>query len=332
MAVKGEYPSPAFACSSAGPQKSAWRLSREGLVRGRWVAPREPQPFLFFVLNTPAILLLLAFVLYPIIYSFLLSLHQYNLRQPARFRFIGLDNYISILGSEQFWRAAQTTALFSLGSIMLTIVLGTLLALLLNEVFPGRALLRAIILIPWAVPPVVNGLIWQWLLDGRYGLINAVLVGAGVLDDYRSWLTDVNTAMPALIVAQAWNHIPFVSLVILAALQTIPDELYEAARMDGANMLQRFKAITLPWLSHSLLLVLITQTMVALRTFDIIYVLTGGGPGDSTTVLAWLTYVTTFNFADFGRGNAYAYLIALTTLALSIVYIRLLWKRGELAR
>jgi multiple sugar transport system permease protein len=102
--------------------------------------------------------------------------------------------------------------------------------------------------------------------------------------------------------------------------------------MDGANIFQRFHAITLPWLSHSLLLVLITQTMVALRTFDIIYVLTGGGPGDSTTVLAWLTYVTTFNFADFGKGNAYAYIIATTTMALSVVYIRMLWKRGELAR
>ena len=300
--------------------------------RRGWIAPREPQPFLFFVLNSPAILLLLAFVLYPIAYSFILSLHSYNLRQPARFRFVGFDNYATIFASEQFWRAAKTTALFSAGSISLTVILGTLLALLLNERFPGRSLLRAIILIPWAIPPVVNGLIWQWLLEGRYGLVNAVLKGAGIIDDYHSWLTDYSTAMPALIIAQVWNHIPFVSIVVLAALQTIPDEFYEAAEMDGANIFQRFYAITLPWLSHSLLLVLITQTMVALRTFDIIYVLTGGGPGDSTTVLAWLTYVTTFNFADFGKGNAYAYIIAITTMTLSVVYIRMLWKRGELAR
>jgi multiple sugar transport system permease protein len=300
--------------------------------RRAWVAPREPQPFLFFVFNSPAILVLLAFVLYPIAYSFILSLHTYNLRQPARFRFVGLDNYVTIFASEQFWRAARITALFSVGSIALTVVLGTLLALLLNERFPGRALLRAIILIPWAIPPVVNGLIWQWLLEGRYGLVNAVLKGSGIIDVYHSWLTDYATAMPALIIAQVWNHIPFVSIVVLAALQTIPDEYYEAAEIDGANIFQRFHAITLPWLSHSLLLVLITQTMVALRTFDIIYVLTGGGPGDSTTVLAWLTYVTTFNFADFGKGNAYAYIIAVTTMALSVVYIRMLWRRGELAR
>lgn len=125
---------------------------------------------------------------------------------------------------------------------------------------------------------------------------------------------------------------PFVTVVILAALQTIPAELYDASKIDGANVFQRFWSVTFPWLSHSLLLVLITQTMVALRTFDIVYVLTGGGPGDSTTVIAWLTYVTTFSFTDFGKGNAYAYIIALVTLVLSIFYIRMLWKRGEMAR
>ncbi len=297
-----------------------------------WRAPREEQPFLFFLMNTPAALILLGLVLYPIVYSLYLSLHNYNLRQPGRFRFVGLDNYASILGSEQFWTAAQVTVLFSLGSIALTLTLGTLLALLLNEKFPGRSILRAVMLIPWAIPPVVNGLIWQWILEGRYGLANGVLVALGIFDTPHPWLSDYATALPVLIVAQVWNHVPFVAIVVLAALQTVPEELHEAARIDGANVFQRFRHITFPWLSHALLLVLITQTMVALRTFDIIYVLTGGGPGKSTTVLAWLTYVTTFNFLDFGRGSAYAYILALTTLALSIVYIRVLWKRGELAR
>lgn len=297
-----------------------------------WRAPREEQPFLFFLMNTPATLILLGLVLYPIVYSLYLSLHNYNLRQPNRFRFVGLDNYTNILSSEQFWTAAQVTVLFSIGSIALTLTLGTLLALLLNENFPGRSILRAVMLIPWAIPPVVNGLIWQWILEGRYGLANGVLVSLGIFDTPHAWLSDYTTALPVLIVAQVWNHVPFVAIVVLAALQTVPEELHEAARIDGANVFQRFRHITFPWLSHALLLVLITQTMVALRTFDIIYVLTGGGPGKSTTVLAWLTYVTTFNFLDFGRGSAYAYILALTTLALSIVYIRVLWKRGELAR
>lgn len=303
------------------------------LARKRgWSAPNEPQPFLFFILNSPAILLLIGLVLYPIVYSLWLSMHAYNLRQPTRVRFIGLDNYTSILSSEQFWGAAGNTALFCAGSISLTVLLGTLLALLLNEPFPGRGLLRAVMLLPWAIPPVVNGLIWQWLLDGQHGLINALLLGIGILDEPQAWLSKTSTAMPALIVAQVWNHVPFVAVVMLAALQTVPEELYEAAHLEGASLLQRFRFVTLPWLSHALLLVLVTQTMVALRTFDIIYVLTGGGPGSATTVVAWLTYVTTFNLTDFGRGNAYAYLIALVTMCLSFVYIRLLWKRGEAGR
>lgn len=301
-------------------------------ARRGWSAPNEPQPFLFFILNSPAILLLLGLVLYPIVYSFWLSLHAYNLRQPNRVRFIGLDNYATVLSSDQFWAAAGNTALFCAGSISLTVILGTLLALLLNESFPGRGVLRAVMLLPWAIPPVVNGLIWQWLLDGQHGLINALLLGAGLISEPQAWLSQTSTAMPALILAQVWNHVPFVAVVMLAALQTVPEELYDSARLEGAGVLQRFRHITLPWLSHALLLVLVTQTMVALRTFDIIYVLTGGGPGSATTVIAWLTYVTTFNLTDFGRGNAYAYLIALVTLGLSLLYIRMLWKRGEFGR
>ena len=301
-------------------------------VRQKWSAPSEPKTFLFFVLNSPAILLLLGLVLYPIVYSFWLSLHAYNLRQPNRVRFIGIDNYVTVLSSDQFWAAAGNTAIFCAGSISLTVILGTLLALLLNESFPGRGILRAVMLLPWAVPPVVNGLIWQWLLDGQHGLINALLLGSGLVDSPQAWLSQTQSAMPALILAQAWNHVPFVAVVMLAALQTIPDELYDSAQIDGAGLIQRFKYVTLPWLSHALLLVLVTQTMVALRTFDIIYVLTGGGPGSATTVIAWLTYVTTFNLTDFGRGNAYAYIIAIITFCLSLLYIRLLWKRGEVGR
>lgn len=297
----------------------------------RWRSRSEPQPFTAFLLNTPAVGLLMLMVAYPIVYSLWLSLHSYNLRRPRDFPFIGLDNYGTILGSQAFWKAAEVTLYFSVGSIGLTVVLGTSLALLLNERFPGRAVLRALILIPWAVPPVVNGLVWQWMLDGRNGLVNAILMSLGVLSEPQAWLSQPDTALGALVLAQVWNHTPFVAIVMLAALQTIPSELYEAARVDGANVFQRFYHVTLPWLSHSLLLVLVTQTMVALRTFDIIYVLTGGGPGDSTTVLAWLTYVTTFNFTDFGKGNAYAYIIALITMGLSTIYIRALWKRGTVA-
>ncbi len=302
------------------------------MATARWRTNDQPQPFLAFVLNSPAILLLLLLVFYPIVYSLWLSLHEYNLRRPRQVEFIGIGNYIEIFSSPQFWSATRTTVMFSIGSIGLTVLLGTLLALLLNEKWPGRGLLRAIALIPWAIPPVVNGLVWQWLFEGQNGLVNHILVSLGFIDSYQAWLAQPSTALPALVIAQVWNHVPFVAIVMLAALQTIPGELYDASKVDGANVFQRFFYVTFPWLSHSLLLVLITQTMVALRTFDIVYVLTGGGPGDSTTVIAWLTYVTTFSFTDFGKGNAYAYIIALVTMTLSVFYIRMLWKRGEMAK
>jgi multiple sugar transport system permease protein len=153
------------------------------LVRARrragWRTLGEPQPLLAFVLNSPSILLLLAMIAYPIAYSAYLSLHDYNLRRPRAFKFTGLENYAEILADPQFWVAARVTLLFSVSSIVLTIFLGTLLALLLNERWPGRGILRAIALIPWAVPPVVNGLVWQWMLEGRYGLVNAILLELG---------------------------------------------------------------------------------------------------------------------------------------------------------
>lgn len=301
-------------------------------LRRKWVPPNEPQPLLFFILNSPAIILLIGLVLYPIIYSFWISLHEYNLRQISRVHFIGLDNYFSIISGDQFWDAALNTLIFCAGSISLTVILGTLLALLINEKFPGRGILRAVMLLPWAIPPVVNGLLWQWLLEGQYGLINAILAGLNLINEPYAWLSMPLTAMPVLIIAQVWNHVPFVAVVMLAALQTIPDELYDSSKIDGAGIFQRFRFVTMPWLSHALLLVLVTQTMVAIRTFDIIYVLTGGGPGSATTVIAWLTYVTTFNMNDFGRGNAYAYIIALVTFILSLIYIRMLWLRGEVGR
>ena len=290
----------------------------------RWRSRDEPQSFLAFALNAPAILVLLGMMVYPVAYSAWLSLHRYNLRRPRAMEFAGFGNYADILADPLFWRAAKTTALFSLGSIGLTITVGTLLALLLNERFPGRGLLRAVTLIPWAIPPVVNGLVWQWLFEGRYGLINAILLRLGVIDTYQAWLSQPATALPALVVAQVWNHVPFVAIVMLAALQTIPDELYDAARVDGANVFQRFGFVTLPWLSHSLLLVLITQTMVALRTFDIIYVLTGGGPLKATQSLSIMTYEQAFGFFKMGYASA----IGVITLIVCVIASRLMIARA----
>lgn len=285
-----------------------------------------------FALNSPAIVLLMVMAFVPIAWSFWISLHSMNLRRPQRTKFIGFDNYTELVSSMEFWETVQITGYFAAGTIFFSTLIGLCLALLLNESFPGRGLVRALALIPWAMPPVVVGLVWGWIYDGRFGVLNALFKSLGVINESKAWALDPDFAMASLVTAQVWHQVPFVTIVFLAALQTIPDEFYEAAKVDGASRIRRFFHITLPWLAQGMLIVLITQTMEALRVFDIIYILTGGGPGNSTTVLGWLTYTTSFNFTDFGRGNSYAFIIALTTLVMAIFYIRLLWSRGEFAR
>ena len=179
------------------------------------------------------------------------------------------------------------------------------------------------------MPPVVNGLMWQWIYDPKIGALNALLKGVGVIDQYRGWLAEPNSALGGLIVAHTWNESALAAILFLGALQRIPAELYDAGRVDGCRGWQLFGHITLPWLSQALMIVLILQTMLAVRVFDLIYVLTAGGPGTATTTLTWATYLTTFESLDFGHGSAYAYLVALLTTGLSLLYFRLLYRRGE---
>jgi len=275
--------------------------------------------------------LLAIFVLagYPIVYSAWVSLHKFNLKRPNVFRFIGLDNYSEILKSPEFWSALWITVQFTVMVVALVAILGVLVALLLNQSFPGRGVLRTLILLPWAIPPVVNGLMWQWIYDSKIGALNGLLTTIGAIREYRGWLSEPLSALLALVSADVWNTLPLAVILLLAALQRIPVELYEAARMDGAGRLQTFRYVTFPWIAQVLLVVLILQTLAAIRAFDIIYVLTGGGPGTATTTLTWQTYLTTFDSLDFGRGNAYAYTVSLITFGFALVYFRILYRRGN---
>jgi multiple sugar transport system permease protein len=290
---------------------------------------RLSEPSFAFLLNAPALLAIVLLVGYPIGYSLWISLHRYNLKRPGLFRFIGVDNYLILLGSDEFWQALQITLVFTALGVVLVVVLGILIALLLNEPFPGRGLVRTVVLVPWAIPPVVNGLMWQWIYDAKVGALNGLLVSLRLLPGYRGWLSDPTGALLALVTAHVWNALPAAVILLLAALQGIPAELYDAGRVDGSGAWRLFRHVTLPWLAQPLLVVLILQTMLAIRVFDIIYVLTAGGPGTATTTLVWQTYLTTFDSLDFGLGNAYAYAVSLITLGLALVYFRLLYRRGE---
>jgi len=287
------------------------------------------RPAFAYLLNAPSLIAIFLLAGYPIVYSAWISFHKYNLKRPRVFDFIGLDNYSEILKSPEFWSALWITVQFTVLVVTLVAVLGVCIALLLNQRFPGRGVLRTLILLPWAIPPVVNGLMWQWIYDSKIGALNGLLMSIGAINEYRGWLSDPTSALLALVSADLWNTLPLAVILLLAALQRIPAELYEAARMDGAGHFQTFWYVTFPWLAQVLLVVLILQTLAAIRAFDIIYVLTGGGPGTATTTLTWQTYLTTFDSLDFGRGNAYAYTVSIITLGFAVIYFRVLYRRGD---
>jgi len=308
------------------PSVSLWPPSLR-LVRNPGIGYERPA--FAWLLNTPSLVAIFVLAAYPIAYSAWISLHKYNLKRPRVFDFIGLSNYASILQSSEFWSALWITVEFTVLVVAFVAVLGILIAILLNKRFPGRGLVRTLVLLPWAIPPVVNGLMWQWIYDAKIGALNGLLVSLGLIGEYRGWLSDSTSALLALVFADVWNSLPLAVILLLAALQRIPGELYEAARIDGAGHLQLFRFVTLPWLAQTLLVVLILQTLSAIRAFDIIYVLTAGGPGTATTTLTWKTYLVTFDSLDFGQGNAYAWLVSLITLGFALAYVRVLYRRGD---
>ncbi|QUQ65397.1 carbohydrate ABC transporter permease [Kutzneria sp. CA-103260] len=282
-----------------------------------------------YLFNTPALVVLLALVAYPIGYSFWVSLHRYNLKRPKAIRFIGLDNYLSLWQDPEFLSSLRTTALFVLLVVAMTVVLAVILALVLNETFLGRGVLRSLALLPWAMPGVVNGLMWRTIFDAKTGVLNGLLVSLGLIDGYQAWLSSPTGAFLLTAFAQVWNTLPFAVILLLAGLSTIPSDLYDAARVDRAGVARRFNEVTLPWLLHPLLIVLILETMNAFRAFDTIYVLTGGGPGDATEVIAVLNIRTALTYTDFGLGSAYSWVITLITLLVSAGYVTLLYRRGN---
>lgn len=282
-----------------------------------------------YLLNVPAVVVLLIVVAYPMVSAAWLSLHDVGMQATGAGRFVGLGNYEHLLHDPGFWSSLQTTVIFLVGAVVGTVGGGLLLALVANLHVPGRGVLRTVMLIPWAFPPIVTGLMWQWIFDGQVGVFNAVLHKVHLISHYHSWLADSTSALAIVTGAQAWNFVPITAIFVLAALQAIPNELYDAAAVDGAGRWKRFRYVTLPWLGQPLMIVLLLQTILALRVFDLVYVLTGGGPGNATTVLAWRAYVEAFTYLHLGVANAYAYVIALIGLVLAVLYVRMILRMGR---
>lgn len=275
---------------------------------------------LWFLL--PSFCFVALFSIFPVIESLRLSFYRLILTLPwLGQRDVGWQNYTDLATDPVARDSLITTFLFIGITIPLELLLGLGIALVLNEAFHGRGLLRAVVLIPWAIPTVVSSQMWRFIFNDRYGLANVILFGADT-SRYLAPLADAYLALVAIMLAEIWKTTPFAALILLAGLQSIPDELYEAASVDGANRWQAFRHITLPLLKPALLLALLFRTIDALRVFDLVFVMTQGGPADATNVLQFYGYKKAFAEGMIGYGSAIAVVVFSLSLALSLVYLR----------
>ena len=268
----------------------------------------------------PVLLLVALFTLYPVGRALYQSTRIESPIFPSRF--VGLENYRDVLGGLYFRDAAATTLRFALASVPLLIVLGVLVALLLNESFIGNAVLRVGMLLPWALPATVAALIWKWIFLDTWGALNVGLYSTGIIDNYIGWLTTPDLARMAVVVVFIWSQLPLVAIFLLAALQAIPGELYDAAAIDGAGIVRRFRDVTFPGIRPMLVIVTLYQVLMAFTNFDIVYSLTQGGPGTTTTMVTYFTWVESFKKLDFGKGSALAVMIALASLVVILILVR----------
>ncbi|NQU57778.1 MAG: sugar ABC transporter permease [Rhodospirillales bacterium] len=278
-----------------------------------------------FILPVMSVLAVVA--VFPIFYSLYTSFFNLKLTRPHRVPFVWFDNYIKVMSDELFWESVSRTVSFTVMSVAAILILALSIALLLNESFRGRRILSAIILIPWAIPTVANGLLWKWIYDSGFGALNGLLFQLGLIDKYIIWLGDPDKTIPLIANAFVWKEVPLAAILILVTMKSIPDDLYRAAKVDGASVFQRFIHITIPSLKPGFMLVMIYETMMAIRHFDLFFLLTEGGPAEASYVVSWQIYVETFRNLSFGTGSAMSYILALVTFALAYFIIRTLGRK-----
>jgi ABC-type sugar transport system permease subunit len=292
-----------------GPRRLTWRARTREL---RFAA----------ILLIPSVIVVFGIVIYPILRTLYTSFYDVNSPFPGSYPFVGFDNYTQALGNPDFWSAVRRTAYFTIVSTGLELVLGLGIALLLAAPLKARWLFRSIVVLPWALPTIVNGALWRYIFNAQYGVLNAILTQVGLQDHYHAWLNSQTFALNAVIFADVWKNTSLVAFLLLAGLTTIPRELYEAAKVDGVSAWQAFVRITLPMLKPAIVVVLVLRTIEAFKVFDIIYVMTRGGPANGTQSVALYTYQQAFSNELFGYGAALAYLIVVFIAAFAIVYMR----------
>ncbi|MFE7504338.1 carbohydrate ABC transporter permease [Promicromonospora sp. NPDC057488] len=272
------------------------------------------------LLLLPGGALLLGVVLYPLVAALVTAFFEQSLVVPGR-TFVGLANIVDVLTGD-FPRLLWQTLVFTVGTTIFPFVIGFALALALNTRIRGAKVLRGLMLIPWLVPGVVVSFLWMWIFNANYGVLNALLETLGLIDGPVAWLAQPGTAMTAVVVAKTWQSFPWMMVMLLAGLQTVPRELHEAAEMDGAGTVRRFFSITLPQVKGIVGLVLLLELIWNFQHFDIIYVLTGGGPAGATQTFATAVYETAFHGFDLGHAGALGLLWMVLLMGLVVVYIR----------
>ena len=278
-------------------------------------------PFLSIL---PVILIIALFAIYPIIHAVRMSFYQYLLVRPGDHPFVGFGNFEEVINSYYFKNAMTVTAIYTVGAVVGVVLFGLGVAHLLNTKIRMANILKIVILLPWALPAVVSGLLWKWILNADFGILNGLLFALGIIDNYIPFLADPLLAKASLIMAHIWKEGPLATIFFLAGLQLIPNELYESARIDGGGGWHIFRHITLPLLRPTFLVVIVYETMTSILTFDTIYVMTGGGPANATALISWFAYAEIFKALNLGHGIALSILIALITLVLIMLYLRVL--------
>jgi trehalose/maltose transport system permease protein len=267
----------------------------------------------------PALLVLAFVAFWPLLRTIELGFTDARLGE-SDWHFIGLANYLAVLGDPQWWQAVRNTLVFAAVSVTIETVLGTVLALVMDANLPGRGFLRAAILVPWAIPTVVSAQIWNWMFNDIYGVINKLLLAAGLIAHPVAWTADPHTALLAIVLVDVWKTTPFMALLILAGLQLAPRDLHEAAAMDGLGAVATFFRVTLPVIRPAIMVAIIFRLLDALRIFDAIYVLTGNN--DSTMSMSVYARQSLMDFQDAGGGSAASTLLFLTVAVLTVIYLR----------
>jgi multiple sugar transport system permease protein len=282
------------------------------IVTGLWYAPA-------------AILVLLVFV-YPVLRTLCLVFMHANLQTGFQPRFAGLDNVARLVSDSRFLGSLKVTALFAAVSVALEFLLGLLAALALEKIGRGRQVARTLLLVPWTLPTAIIAVLWMWIFNDQYGIVNAVLLQSGLVDTPVAWLGQPQPAFSAIVIADVWKAFPFVFIILLAGIQSIPREMYEAIEVDGGTDWHKFRFVTLPWLLPFIFLALIFRLVQAFAVFDLVYVLTGGGPGGATETVSVYGYYVFMRYLDFGYGSALAAAVA-AVLALSAWMLHILLLR-----